>query len=125
MLRRVLCCMALGMALLAGGCSSDDDVTNVAGSWNMVANVDYSFTLVLNQDGKTITGSMIPIAPTGDTQNISGTIDADDSITFTRSNATGVYQTYTGSVTGGGSSMSGTFTHVGVEGSFAWAATKI
>ena len=125
MLKKVLCCMALGMALLAGGCGSDDEVTNVAGSWNMVANVDFSFTLVLNQDGETITGSMVPIAPAGPTQTISGTIDADDKITFGRSNGSVVYQTYTGSISGGGSTMSGTFTSVGVAGSFAWSATKI
>ena len=125
MLRKVLCSMALGMVLFAGGCSSDDGVTNVAGSWNMVANVDYSFTLVLNQDGETITGSMIPIAPAGATQTVSGTIDENDKITFGRSNGSVVYQTYTGSLTGGGSTMSGTFTHVGVAGTFPWAATKI
>lgn len=125
MARKALWSFALAMVLFAGGCTSDDKLSNIGGSWNMVANTAFSFTLVINQDGGTITGSMVPIVPGGATQTIGGTIDANDKVTFGRSNSVGVYQTYSGSVSGGGSTMSGTFTQVGTAGTFPWAATKI
>lgn len=41
------------------GCSSDENIPNLAVTWKMIANVGYQFDLVLTQDGGTITGKLI------------------------------------------------------------------
>ena len=129
MLRKVICLVALGLAVLVGGCSSSDSVPNVAGTWKMVANVLFQFDMILAQNGGTITGSMIRTNGVEDVDTVAGTVESDGAINFTRTRAGvgGWTQIYTGAVTtsGGVSVMNGTFRLSTSSTSVPWQATKL
>lgn len=125
-MRRWICLMTLGLALLAGGCSSSDEETipNLAGTWKMIANVTFQFDLLLTQNGGTITGTMARTNGVEPTDAVNGTIDANGAVTFTRAR---VNQSYVGAVstTAGITSMNGTFSTAGSSTVALWQATKI
>jgi hypothetical protein len=129
MKRNVLFLMALGLALLVGGCSSDSSSPNVSGTWKMVANVTYQFDLILAQDGDRITGSMVRTNGSEPTDNVFGTVDADGAVSFSRvrTGAGGWTQIYVGAVTttAGISTMNGTFRFSTATTSAPWQATRL
>jgi hypothetical protein len=114
------------LLLAACGSTGPTETVNLTGTWSMVANTSFAFTLSIQQTGSAVTGTMHPTSPSGMDTQIAGTLNATV-VSFTRqwSDAGTAYtQVYTGTVSADGKTMSGTFSHNGSESTYAWSAQR-
>jgi hypothetical protein len=129
-MRKFISCMAL-VGLIAGfGCNTSTDntddadvvVPNVAGAWAMTANTSFLFTLTLSQTEDIVGGFMERTNGVEPIDAISGTIDADGYLVFTRAR---VNQVYSGFLTSDATSriLEGTFTVPPATNQYPWRAT--
>lgn len=127
-MRKFMSCLALGGLVAVFGCNTATDhtdeaaVPNVAGEWSMTANTSYLFSLNLSQTEDIVGGFMERTNGVEPIDAISGTIDADGHIVFTRAR---VNQVYSGTLASNATSriLEGTFTAPPATNQYSWRAT--
>jgi len=97
-------------------------VPNVAGAWAMTANTSFLFNLTLSQSEDIVGGFMERTNGVEPIDAISGTIDADSHLTFTRAR---LNQVYSGFLTSDATTLilEGTFTVPPSTNTYPWRAT--
>jgi hypothetical protein len=118
-------CSLLAFVLLLAACGGTDSTAptkalNLTGTWSMVGN-NYTFTLTIQHTGTVVTGTMHPLQGGADTP-IDGTLNGT-AVSFTRRWSSNT-QVFTGTVSAGGNTMEGTFSHNGSASTYLWSAQR-
>ncbi len=97
---------------------------SLTGTWSMTGNTNpvYTFTLSISQAGSSISGVMDSLNTKEANTPIDGAFDGT-TITFVRHGAT-YTQVYTGTVSNGGNTLSGTYSHNNSASIYVWSASR-